>query len=168
MSNPGLGRTTDGYQQAKASKAPLFVVGGGVAIGVVGLVVALAMHKSAGSEPATAASQPTPPPAISAPAAPSATAASQQPATSAAVPSTPATVAALPQTPSATTPTPVAARSGGGKTAHGGNTPATAAASAPPAAVTPPAATKPGKKPGCDPNYTLDENGEKHFKPECF
>jgi len=23
-------------------------------------------------------------------------------------------------------------------------------------------------KPGCDPAYTLDQNGEKHFKPECF
>jgi tRNA A-37 threonylcarbamoyl transferase component Bud32 len=23
-------------------------------------------------------------------------------------------------------------------------------------------------KPGCNPNYTLDANGEKHFKPECF
>jgi hypothetical protein len=27
---------------------------------------------------------------------------------------------------------------------------------------------KPAVKPGCDPNYYLDENGEKHFKKECF
>lgn len=24
------------------------------------------------------------------------------------------------------------------------------------------------KKPGCDPPYTVDSNGDKHFKPECF
>jgi serine/threonine-protein kinase len=24
------------------------------------------------------------------------------------------------------------------------------------------------KKPDCDPNYTVDERGDKHFKPECF
>ena len=37
------------------------------------------------------------------------------------------------------------------------------------AQVTPPAprASAP-PKPSCDPNYTLDENGRKHFKPECF
>jgi len=23
-------------------------------------------------------------------------------------------------------------------------------------------------KPNCNPPYTLDQNGEKHFKPECF
>jgi serine/threonine-protein kinase len=31
---------------------------------------------------------------------------------------------------------------------------------------TPPAA--PSRAPNCDPNYTLDANGEQHFKPECF
>ncbi len=30
----------------------------------------------------------------------------------------------------------------------------------------PPAA--PSRAPNCDPNYTLDANGEQHFKPECF
>ncbi len=30
----------------------------------------------------------------------------------------------------------------------------------------PPAA--PSHAPNCDPNYTLDANGEQHFKPECF
>jgi hypothetical protein len=23
-------------------------------------------------------------------------------------------------------------------------------------------------KPDCNPSYTLDKNGEKHFKPECY
>jgi hypothetical protein len=35
-----------------------------------------------------------------------------------------------------------------------------------------PAATPAGKpvtgKPNCNPNFYLDEQGEKHFKPECF
>jgi serine/threonine protein kinase len=35
-----------------------------------------------------------------------------------------------------------------------------------PASTTTPSAAPP--KPNCDPNFTLDENGRKHFKPECF
>jgi hypothetical protein len=33
-----------------------------------------------------------------------------------------------------------------------------------------PAPAKPAAKPkaNCDPNYYLDAQGEKHFKPECF
>ena len=27
---------------------------------------------------------------------------------------------------------------------------------------------EPAGKPNCNPPYTLDQNGEKHFKPECF
>jgi hypothetical protein len=43
--------------------------------------------------------------------------------------------------------------------------PAHPAAAAPP----PPPAAKPATpKPNCNPNFTLDAQGEKHFKPECF
>jgi hypothetical protein len=59
--------------------------------------------------------------------------------------------------PSAAAPTPaVAARH-----AHAG---APAIREKPPAA----AEVQPARKPNCDPNYYLDAQGEKHFKPECF
>jgi serine/threonine protein kinase len=38
--------------------------------------------------------------------------------------------------------------------------------SAAPTPSTPPAPSKP--KPNCDPPYTLDSSGEKHFRPECY
>jgi hypothetical protein len=39
----------------------------------------------------------------------------------------------------------------------------------PPAPATAPPPPKPAAaKPNCSPNFTLDANGEKHFKPECF
>jgi len=41
-----------------------------------------------------------------------------------------------------------------------------------PVPVAPPAAHSalgvPSAKPNCDPNFSLDEQGQKHFKPECF
>ncbi len=40
-------------------------------------------------------------------------------------------------------------------------------ASAVPSAA-PPTPPKPTAKPDCNPNYYLDSNGEKHFKPQCF
>ena len=60
--------------------------------------------------------------------------------------------------PSAAKPrTRVPAPSGAGKPAIGKPTPSPA-----PASVARP------KKPNCDPNFFLDAQGEKHFKPECF
>ena len=44
--------------------------------------------------------------------------------------------------------------------------PGSAAPSAAPSA--PPSPPKPTAKPDCNPNYYLDSNGEKHFKPQCF
>jgi hypothetical protein len=48
------------------------------------------------------------------------------------------------------------------KMADGANA---APAAAPPS---PPASKPAAAKPNCSPNFTLDAQGEKHFKPECF
>ena len=50
------------------------------------------------------------------------------------------------------------------KAADGANAPASPAVAPPPVPAPKPAAAKPN----CNPNFTLDAQGEKHFKPECF
>jgi eukaryotic-like serine/threonine-protein kinase len=71
----------------------------------------------------------------------------------------PAPEAASPETPS---PAPVAS--------HGTVRPM--APVRPPVPAVPPVAHSavvvPSAKPNCDPNFSLDEQGQKHFKPECF
>jgi len=65
---------------------------------------------------------------------------------------------------SSTTPSASAAPAGTGTSATNG-------ASARPAAVLPAAGgtvRKPGGKPSCDPPYTVDDVGHRHYKPECM
>jgi serine/threonine protein kinase len=57
---------------------------------------------------------------------------------------------------------PDAGRSDAGARRDTRQSPSTAATTT----VPPPSKTPP--KPNCDPSYTLDETGQKHFKPECF
>jgi serine/threonine-protein kinase len=167
-SDAGLGRTTDpaGGRTTAALVASLAALG---VAAIVGGVVVVARH---GTEPqpaaAAAASQQSQVEAVAA-AAPSSPpgnppGAEVAAATSTAAPApSAAAVVAVPATPPATPHGGGAAP--GHQPAHG-NTPA---ANPPAAAVAPAAApAKHGVKPGCDPNYTLDANGEKHWKKECF
>jgi hypothetical protein len=38
----------------------------------------------------------------------------------------------------------------------------------PPVVLAPPLPEKPAPRPGCNPNFYFDAQGDKHFKPECF
>jgi serine/threonine-protein kinase len=126
------------------------VLAGSLLAGVlfaVGLVVALwggwKVIPSAGPAPATRASAEAPP--LPAPAVTSASAA--PPAVEAPAPSTAAPPSAAVSAP----PSPAAAP------------PPTPQRTAAPAA-----APKPRSTTNCDPNFYYDDNGDKHFKPECF
>ncbi len=74
--------------------------------------------------------------------------------------------AAPPPLPSSTVvlepPAPPAAQ----RTPSATGSPVHASTSSPPHA--PPAARTPTPKPDCDPPFTLDDKGQKHFKPECY
>jgi eukaryotic-like serine/threonine-protein kinase len=68
-------------------------------------------------------------------------------------------------------PPPVSAAIDAGQALHSGSSPATHSWAAP--NNVPPRAPKPSPgpantKPNCNPNFTLDSEGNKHFKPECF
>jgi serine/threonine-protein kinase len=139
-------------------KGLIGIIAGVGALAIVGIAVAL-MHKGSPPPP------PEAPAAVAAPP-PAAPAASAQPPTQLAplhndVPSPPtATASPAPAPPDTTRPEPASA----GK--HSAGLPsgrpivgARAAGSA---------AHESSAKPNCNPPYTLDVNGEKHFKPECF
>ncbi len=157
-SNVALGRTTQGGA-GKTNMAVVGVVGGLVLLmSVVGIGVLLRAGKAAPPPvTATAASQiqavavvPSQAPKAVVP---------EVAAPSADTPAPSATAVAPPPGPTAA-PVRGSGAGGGGKAGHAATaTPAATQAAPPPRA---------GAKPGCDPNYYLDENGEKHFKKECF
>jgi eukaryotic-like serine/threonine-protein kinase len=129
----------------------------GIAVGAVVLVGGgFAAMKLAGAGRATSAAV-APAVADSVPAAPSSSPAPSAPAASAATLAPIASASASQAPPPAAPPRPVAG------------------ARPPPAAATP-VATPPTAAPAkpaaaaadCSPNYTLDSDGNKHFKPECF
>jgi serine/threonine-protein kinase len=137
-----------------------------IALGVAGLVVVgIIALRFAQSSSATASSQPgasaAAAPLLAAHAAPAASAATTaEPAASEApsLANAPAAASAL-----AAAPSPNAA------TAPNAPNAAAAAKKAPAAPRAPtPAPAAPKAKTNCDPNYYLDAQGEKHFKPECF
>jgi serine/threonine-protein kinase len=122
----------------------------GSVVGVIGFRAASTSSKGAAVSAATTDGRvdppsPAPPPAsvASAPTPPS--------VESAAAPSTVASAPAASATP----------------TASAQDRPASAPASRKPAPAAAPAPAPP-KAGNCDPNYTLDANGQKHFKAECF
>jgi serine/threonine-protein kinase len=145
---PPLGQTQIPMQGSKGKTLAITLV---IAAAVVIGIVALRMAQSQGP-PASAASLESSamPPAIAPVAAvPAPAAKAAEPA-----PETPAASAApAPSEPSAAPATAAAP-------------PANAGKKAPPAAARAPTPAKP--KTNCDPNYYLDAQGEKHFKPECF
>ncbi len=110
--------------------------------------------------------------------------ASQPPAASSAAPAqevepTPPTASPSASTPVALAPLPSVASSIAPSTDPKATAPrATALRQGAPTAVVPPgpknaagaknAPAAGARAPNCDPNYTLDANGEQHFKPECF
>ena len=135
-----------------------------VGAGLLGLLViggaAVFLVRTASTSPQDAPtatrSSAAPPPAPAAPDAPAAVPVAPTTASTASVAAAPSTATA-PESPSATpradTPVPVAP---------------TAAPAAPgrPAGAPPRRATS--APVGCDPPYTLDDEGRKHFRPECF
>jgi hypothetical protein len=148
-----LGRTTIGGTRGKQLA---IVVGAALGMAVLGGVIALAFIAKRPPPPVNAT--------VSNNAAAAVTAAATEP------PPAPPPVAALPPPapPPASAPAPAAsaapaarapaARPAGGK----------APAPAPVPVKKDTAAKTAGKKPNCDPNFYLDAQGEKHFKPECF
>jgi serine/threonine-protein kinase len=164
-SDAGLGRT-DPNQKGKTNMA---LVGSLAALGVaviVGGVIAMSRHGAPPPESAAAASQPSQ--IQGAAAAPSSApvnpGAELAPAPAVAQLGTPsAQMAAAPATPQAA---PHGAPAAAPKPGHAAANPP--AANPPAAAPQAAAPAKPAVKPGCDPNYTLDAIGEKHWKKECF
>jgi eukaryotic-like serine/threonine-protein kinase len=142
---PSLGKTQIPMQGGKAKTLAIgLAVAGVVAVGFI----ALRMTQSQ-SSPASAATlvssamAPMPAPVVAAPAAPAKAAESASgalPAASAAQPPSEASAAPSPAAPNAAKKAAPATRA--------------------------PVTTKP--KTNCDPNFYLDAQGEKHFKPECF
>jgi serine/threonine-protein kinase len=179
VSNPGLGRTTNG-ERAKGNRSVIFALAGvGATVLVAGGVWA-AVHASAGKPTSeTAAAQPS--------AAASSAAPTSQQTVAAAVTLAPPPASVPAAAPSPSTPPPpetqVASNGGGSPPATGGHaagvgkphgvampaaTPANPLPAANPPPAAPPPAAKPAVKPGCDPNYYFDESGQKHWKKECF
>jgi eukaryotic-like serine/threonine-protein kinase len=146
-----FGQTTPGTGGSKAA-AIVGLIGAVLVVGVIGLVFALRKPSGAPADPSRSVVAVQP--AASAPPLP-------EPAPSAPLPS-----AVIPPLPSDTVaPPPPAAPSPVTKKVVPGE-PAPRAALGTPPAVAP---ARPGKpKLDCDPNFTLDAQGEKHFKPECF
>jgi serine/threonine-protein kinase len=143
----------------QGGKGKTLAIAGAVCALVMIGVVALRMAPSQSASPSASTLVQSSPAAapVAAAAAPVATAtATAEPAASAKPPA--ATAAPTASASSATAP---AAPIG----ANPGNGPSTAK-KAPPAPPKAPATAKP--KANCDPNYYLDAQGEKHFKPECF
>jgi eukaryotic-like serine/threonine-protein kinase len=149
-----LGKTQIPMQGGKNKTLAIALgVGGLVVIGIIALRLAQSSHAApAGVAAATSA---TPVPAASAPTAAAPTAAEPPGETR---PTASTASAASEPSPS---PTPAAAPVNAAPAVN-------VARKAPPATAprTPPPAAKP--KVNCDPNYYLDAQGEKHFKPECF
>ncbi|HVU03756.1 MAG TPA: serine/threonine-protein kinase [Polyangiaceae bacterium] len=152
------GKTTAG---AKSNRTAVFLGATGILIFVTAVVV-----KKLGAADATAPSATAPVSAGVAPE-PQKPAEPDRPSAS----STPA-VAPIPEPPAATgapAAKPVAQAPGARPHApvpSGKKPPAVPAPAPKPTAAQPPAAPAPKKN--CDPNYYLDAQGEKHFKPECF
>ena len=143
-----LGQTHIPMQGGKGKTLAIALgVGGLVVIGIIALRLAQSSSTGPAAGAALSSSSPVAAPAASAPT-PAATATAETRPAASAVPSEPSPA------PSATAAAVTAA------------TPANAAKKAPAAPRAPTPAAKP--KANCDPNYYLDAQGEKHFKPECF
>jgi serine/threonine protein kinase len=138
-------------------KGVIGIVAGLAALSAVGITVAL-MHRGAPSPPraapAASVSDPSVPQNPSPRAAPPAAAPTDPPAVAVVAPA-----AALPPLEPARQEPAAAARHPGA--ALGGGRATTAREAGAPA-------REASGKPNCNPPYTLDQNGEKHFKPECF
>jgi serine/threonine-protein kinase len=158
-----LGQTQIPMQGGKGKTVGIALgVGALVVIGVIGLRLAQSSGPAAGAKPigsAAAAVSPVVSNAnVGATAAPGAAAVPSPESAGAEAPSAAGSAAAPSDSaaaPSQATP--------GVTAAHAANT---AKKAAPPSAPRPPAPAKP--KSNCDPNFYLDAQGEKHFKPECF
>jgi serine/threonine protein kinase len=129
----------------------------GAAALVVGGVIALRLMQSSNAAPASASA-----PASAAPVAQVATASAPAAAATAAEPAASQTLPAVSASPSAAAAAPSTAAAAANVTNVG------AAKKAPAAPRAPAPAAAPKSKTNCDPNYYLDAQGEKHFKPECF
>ena len=135
-----------------------------IALGVAGLVVVgiIALRVAQSSGTATGSTQPAASAALvaqlPAASAPGVHAAAAEPAASETPPATNAPAA------SALAAVPSPAATGAANVANAGG----AAKKAPPAPRAPAPAPPAKPKTNCDPNYYLDAQGEKHFKPECF
>jgi eukaryotic-like serine/threonine-protein kinase len=155
-----LGKTQIPQIPMQGSKRTLAIAGGVGALVLIG-VIALRIAQSNGPPPAATLVS------SAMPAAPAAATAAPLPAATAApgpAQETPPATSALPSgDPSA----PAAPRPAAATNTAANNAPANAAkkTTSPPAAKAPSTA-KP--KANCDPNFYLDAQGEKHFKPECF
>jgi hypothetical protein len=152
-----LGKTQIPMQGGKGKT--IAIAGGVAALVVIGVIGLRAAQSTAPSGAAVLATS-TVPATLPAAAAPSASAAA--PSASAAAPAT--TESAPAAAAAATAPSAVASVAAPAPSAAAG-TPKKALPAANPAAR-PAAPAKP--KANCDPNYYLDAQGEKHFKPECF
>jgi hypothetical protein len=144
-------------------KGVIGVVAGLAALTVVGIAVAVLHHGP---------SSPAPPAVVAAPPPP----ATAQPPTQLAPLQSAATLApAAAPSPALPSPPPAAVEHAAAAPAeHPEPTTATKHTAALPVGHAPAAAHDAGAahpgaaKPNCNPPYTLDQNGEKHFKPECF
>jgi hypothetical protein len=142
---PPLGPTEIPMQGGKGKTLAIALA---IAAAVVIGIVALRMAQSKGPPASAAALQSSAMPPEVAPIAPA--------------PFPPAKAAE----PAPDTPTASAAAAPGAPSATAAATAVNAGKKAPPPAARAPTPAKP--KTSCDPNYYLDAQGEKHFKPECF
>jgi serine/threonine-protein kinase len=147
-------------------------------VGIVGIVVAGAIAARSISQPpvihsasALASVQP-PPVAVTIDAALPSPTENRTPEHLAPLPTTTATLSAPPPAREETPPprVPAAATLRSAPTAHVTSplSAPTVTVLAPPTAPRPPPTAPPSARPNCDPPFTLDEQGQRHYKPECY